>query len=205
MSQRRSFVKRRSNSGRALAVLTSRARSSVEQRLGVDESYTLELSADGGGVLRAASEWGALHGLETFASLAQWDGAHLLLCGLPLAVHDRPTFAWRGLLLDTSRHHLPLRTTLLRMIDAMSAMRLNVLHWHLVNAPRLTPHGTPPPHPWDPTLRRCPHPRLTQCPPHTPSSAQCPVPSAWPRPPSRCSAQYPLSSLSVGPLSRPSQ
>ena len=101
-------------------------------QLGVDESYSLSLS-EGGGTLTAPSVWGALRGLETFAQLVQWDGDRYVLCGLPLSVSDRPRFAWRGLLIDTARHYLPL-PSLLAMLDAMAALKLNTLHWHLTDA-----------------------------------------------------------------------
>ena len=100
---------------------------------GVDESYTLELDF-GGGVLRAATEWGALRGLESFAQLVQWNGADYRLCGLPLVLNDSPEWQWRGMLLDTSRHFLPLKTALLPMLDAMEALKLNVLYLHLTDA-----------------------------------------------------------------------
>ena len=119
-------------------------------QFGVDESYALELTSTGG-TLRAKTEWGALHGLESFASLVQYDGEKLILCGLPLKIEDSPTYGWRGLLLDTSRHFLPIHTAILPMLDAMSAMKLNVLHWHLTDAhsfpygslavPELPAHG----------------------------------------------------------------
>lgn len=101
-------------------------------QLGVDESYSLQLDTSGG-TLTAVSEWGALRGLETFAQLVQWDGDRYVLCGLPLALSDAPQFAWRGLLLDTARHFLPVET-LLVMLDGMAALKLNTLHWHLTDS-----------------------------------------------------------------------
>ena len=100
---------------------------------GVDESYELELTR-AGGVLRATTEWGALRGLESFAQLVQWGGSDYRLCGLPLTVKDSPEWQWRGLLLDTARHFLPLEGALLPMLDAMAALKLNVLHLHLTDA-----------------------------------------------------------------------
>ena len=100
---------------------------------GFDESYTLDLSASSG-ELRAATEWGSLRGLETFAQLVEWDGADQLICGLPLKLSDAPAFSWRGLLLDSSRHFLDLETVLTPALDAMAALKLNVLHWHMVDA-----------------------------------------------------------------------
>lgn len=47
-------------------------------------------------------------------------------------VHDKPRFPWRGLLIDSSRHYLPL-SIIKKHLDAMSMAKLNVLHWHLID------------------------------------------------------------------------
>jgi hexosaminidase len=110
---------------------------STPLQYGVDESYAIELSSTpgGGGTLRAPTEWGALRGVETFVQLVRTTpDRHPQLCGLPLSIADRPTFMWRGLLLDTSRHFLPVRSALLPMLDAMAAVKLNIFHWHLTDA-----------------------------------------------------------------------
>jgi hexosaminidase len=95
--------------------------------LGEDESYTLDVTSDGA-LLKAPTRAGALHGLETFGqlvTLAQ-DGFEVP------AVHieDNPRFPWRGLMLDSARHWMPLEVVK-RNLDAMAAVKLNVFHWHL--------------------------------------------------------------------------
>ena len=47
---------------------------------------------------------------------------------------DRPRFAWRGLMIDVSRHFFSKRQ-LLKTIDAMAMHKLNVLHLHLTDDP----------------------------------------------------------------------
>ena len=45
-------------------------------------------------------------------------------------VRDAPRFPWRGLLIDPGRHFLSVEVVK-RNLDAMAAVKLNVLHWHL--------------------------------------------------------------------------
>jgi hexosaminidase len=53
-----------------------------------------------------------------------------VLMPAPLKLDDQPRFAWRGLMLDCSRHFLPVGV-IERNLDAMAAVKLNVFHWHL--------------------------------------------------------------------------
>jgi hexosaminidase len=47
-------------------------------------------------------------------------------------IKDSPRFTYRGLMLDTARHFIPV-PILKKQIDAMSYNKLNVLHWHIVD------------------------------------------------------------------------
>lgn len=110
------------------------ARSGVALELGVDESYELMVVTEPSSrclnaSLNARTVWGALRGLETFAQLINED----LLIGGNISVVDAPRYKWRGLLVDTSRHFIPLRT-LERAIDGLAAQKMNVLHWHVIDA-----------------------------------------------------------------------
>ncbi len=55
----------------------------------------------------------------------------LIVRGAPWSITDAPRFTHRGVLIDSSRHFLPI-SVVLDMIDALSYNKLNVLHWHLV-------------------------------------------------------------------------
>ena len=95
--------------------------------LGEDESYSLEVSASSA-KLTAATRLGVIHGLETFLQLVQTGPDGFFVPAL--TVHDQPRFPWRGLMIDVSRHFIPL-DVLKRNLDGMAAMKLNVFHWHL--------------------------------------------------------------------------
>ena len=96
--------------------------------LGEDESYTLNVAPEGAR-LKAATVAGVLHGLATFAQLVgpSPDGGFQAAA---IHIEDRPRFPWRGLMLDVSRHWMPVEVVK-RNLDAMADVKLNVFHWHL--------------------------------------------------------------------------
>jgi hexosaminidase len=94
-----------------------------------DESYTLEVNASGA-VLKAATDLGALHGLETFLQLPKRDKDGWYLP--PTSIRDHPRFPWRGLMIDVARRWQPV-DVIERNLDAMAAVKLNVLHLHLTD------------------------------------------------------------------------
>ncbi|XP_067885637.1 beta-hexosaminidase subunit beta isoform X2 [Heterodontus francisci] len=83
--------------------------------------------------LKAENVWGVLRGLETFSQLVYEDeyDTHLIN---KTEIVDSPRFAHRGILLDTSRHYLPLKV-IFETLDAMSFNKFNVFHWHIVDDP----------------------------------------------------------------------
>lgn len=96
---------------------------------GSDESYKLAVTPQGA-TLTANTRFGALRGMETLLQLMQTDGQNTFL---PLVtITDVPRFPWRGVLLDSARHFLPL-PDILRQLDGMAAAKLNVFHWHLTD------------------------------------------------------------------------
>lgn len=94
---------------------------------GEDESYTLTVGTDRV-ALAAPTDIGVLRGLETLLQLLSADeaGYYFPCC----EIKDRPRFVWRGLLIDVGRHFHPVEV-LKRNLDAMAAVKMNVLHWHL--------------------------------------------------------------------------
>jgi hypothetical protein len=99
-----------------------------------NESYVLKIDAVGAASLHAATIYGAMRGMETFSQLVryQFSTATYLISNVPLVIEDEPRFAYRGFMVDTSRHFLSLGM-LKRLIDSMSFAKMNVLHWHAVD------------------------------------------------------------------------
>ncbi|MGL5603093.1 MAG: beta-N-acetylhexosaminidase [Silvania sp.] len=94
-----------------------------------DESYTLTVDASGVNIA-ANTRFGALRAMETLLQLIQNGPENT---SLPwVSIKDAPRFPWRGLLLDSARHFIPL-DDIKRQIDGMAAAKLNVLHWHLTD------------------------------------------------------------------------
>src|SRR5436305_11283885 len=48
----------------------------------------------------------------------------------PLVIQDKPRFPWRGLMIDSGRHFMPVEV-IERNLDGMAAVKMNVFHWHL--------------------------------------------------------------------------
>ncbi|KAL8539049.1 hypothetical protein ACS0TY_000879 [Phlomoides rotata] len=111
-----------------------------ELQLGVDESYTLlvgtsdKQSVIGGINIEANSVYGVLRALETLSQLCDfhYGTKTVKLYNAPWYIQDKPRFKYRGLMLDTSRHYLPIEI-IKQVIDSMSYAKLNVLHWHIID------------------------------------------------------------------------
>ena len=97
------------------------------QKLGEDESYEL-IVADSGAKLTAPTSLGVMRGLQTFLQLIEITPTGFAVPAV--AIKDQPRFPWRGLLIDVSRHFIPI-DVLKRNLDSMAAVKMNVLHWHL--------------------------------------------------------------------------
>jgi len=97
------------------------------QVLGEDESYNLVVD-ENKIELTAATPLGILRGVETLLQLIQRDKQGWIIPAV--RVEDRPRFPWRGLMIDVSRHFIPLEV-IKRNIDGMAAVKLNTLHLHL--------------------------------------------------------------------------
>jgi len=114
------------NADAATLVVTCKGPGFSTPALGEDESYTLDSGRQV--VLAAGTVVGALRGLETFLQLLSGDRDGFFIPAVN--IQDRPRFPWRGLLIDVGRHFESV-DLIKRELDAMAAVKLNVLHWHL--------------------------------------------------------------------------
>ena len=119
-----------------LAIVIRSSDHHAPQQLGDNERYSLQVSGSQAR-LSADAPLGAIRGIETFLQLVQQTTKQgesgTATPGFSLAdvtIEDEPRFPWRGLSLDVSRHFIPIEN-IRRTLDGMSAVKLNVLHWHL--------------------------------------------------------------------------
>ena len=109
----------------------------------IDESYQIQIPYPNDASqkwieLHAETVYGALHGLETVKQLIHFawmenDQAVFLIRDTPLFIKDQPSYYYRGLMIDTARHYLPL-DLIQTNLNAMAANKLNVLHWHMTDS-----------------------------------------------------------------------
>ncbi|XP_058465149.1 chitooligosaccharidolytic beta-N-acetylglucosaminidase-like [Malaya genurostris] len=105
---------------------------------GTDESYKLAItrlnSGDVSVALSAKNYFGARHALETLAQLIVFDDLRSeLQIVTDVEIQDAPVFPHRGVLLDTSRNYVDLKS-IKRTIDALAMVKMNVFHWHITDS-----------------------------------------------------------------------
>ncbi|MFG3259171.1 beta-N-acetylhexosaminidase [Streptomyces sp. NPDC048172] len=123
---------------------------SLDPALG-EEAYRLTVGA-GRVEITGGTAAGAYWGVQTLRQLLPPDfyrraGAREARLR-PVHVEDEPRFAWRGFMLDVSRHFTP-KDGVLRTLDLLAAHKFNVFHFHLTDD-----QG------WRIEIRK--HPRLTE-------------------------------------------
>ncbi|KAF9114917.1 hypothetical protein BGX27_009464 [Mortierella sp. AM989] len=98
-------------------------------------------------VLSANTQWGVINGLKTFLQLVLASSVPqgidaaapertvenlLEIPNVPWLIQDEPRYSHRGILLDTSRNYFSVKD-ILKTLDAMSIVKLNVFHWHVLD------------------------------------------------------------------------
>src|SRR5882762_5184003 len=116
-----------SKTGKGTLVIQTDHASKEIQEVGEDESYILDVST-ASARLRASTPLGTMHGLQTFLQLVEVSPNGF--AAPVVTIQDQPRFPWRGLMIDSARHFIPL-DVIRRNMDGMEAVKMNVLHWHL--------------------------------------------------------------------------
>lgn len=90
-----------------------------------EEGYVLMIGREHV-LLKVASEAGVFYGLMT---LLQYVVQKPIRC---VTIEDAPRHAYRGVMLDVSRHFVPVQA-IKQVLDIMGYMKLNRFHWHLTD------------------------------------------------------------------------
>lgn len=98
-----------------------------------EEAYSLKISPDSV-MITASAPAGIFYGVQTLkqiiAGAAKKKAASVALpC---LEINDKPRFAWRGFMLDSSRHFQSVEF-IKRLIDSLALCKINRLHWHFID------------------------------------------------------------------------
>lgn len=94
------------------------------------EEYRLTISPEGI-IVEAGCANGCFYGLQSALQLISNAGEG---GSIPCAViHDTPRYAWRGMMLDESRHFIG-KAEVKKLLDFMALHKLNKFHWHLTDS-----------------------------------------------------------------------
>ena len=99
----------------------------LDRRLSGREAYRLSVGPRGMQLLAKDSS-GLLQGGQTLLQLVGQYGRHLP----QLSITDSARFAWRGIMLDVSRHFMS-ADFIIQLLDEMARYKMNRFHWHLVD------------------------------------------------------------------------
>lgn len=95
-----------------------------------DEAYRLAVTRSGVRIT-GGSPRGVVNGIATLRQLLPADeGAEAVIPHVE--VEDAPAFAWRGVMLDVSRHFFD-KEDICSLLDQMARLKLNKFHWHLTD------------------------------------------------------------------------
>ena len=111
--------------------LNAQANAAIEK-----EGYVLTVNASGAQIA-ANDAAGIFYGVQTLLQLLppQIEGDEVadIEWQIPyVEIKDYPRFAWRGLMLDVSRHFFTVEEVK-KFIDDMARYKYNVMHWHLTD------------------------------------------------------------------------
>ena len=92
------------------------------------ESYQLKITNNGINISGERS--GVFYGVQSLLQMIDGTKNHLTVPAM--TIRDQPNFAYRGLMLDVSRHFFEV-DELKKILDVMAYLKLNRFHWHLTD------------------------------------------------------------------------
>lgn len=97
------------------------------------EAYSLKIS-ENAAIISASAPAGIFYGVQTFKQLIAGSAkTKTSSVAVPcLEINDRPRFAWRGFMLDSSRHFQSVEF-IKKLIDSLALCKINRLHWHFID------------------------------------------------------------------------
>lgn len=97
-----------------------------------DENYTLTILNQTNWYIVAPTYFALVRALETYSQLVQNYQSIWAMNNTPIQIADWPSYSYRGIMIDTSRHFLQ-PDTIYDIILTMMFNKLNVLHWHITD------------------------------------------------------------------------
>ena len=94
-----------------------------------EEAYQLTVTAEKV-LLEASTVSGLFHAKEALLQMLRFGKGSLQCC----RIQNHPRYAWRGFMLDESRHFFG-KEKVKQYLDLMASLHLNVFHWHLTDEP----------------------------------------------------------------------
>lgn len=95
----------------------------------IDEGYILEITPKGI-FIKSRTAAGAFYAVQSLIQMTRDGSVRRLAC---CRVEDSPSFGWRGMMVDVSRHFRSV-DFLKKQMDAMALFKLNHMHLHLTDA-----------------------------------------------------------------------
>lgn len=105
----------------------------IDKSAGVGkEGYSLDITGDKIEI-KAEDAAGLFYGVQTLIQIlpqGTYKASHIALEGV--SIKDTPRFAWRGLMLDCSRHFFEV-DFIKKLLDNLALHKINTFHWHLTD------------------------------------------------------------------------
>ncbi len=109
----------------------------INKELDINEEGYLLYTLPNTIVIEAKSTKGIFYGLQSFVQLlpviSEEKKSEKLIIHVPkVEIKDEPAFAWRGTMIDVSRHFFSV-DFIKKQLDVLASFKINKFHWHLTD------------------------------------------------------------------------